>query len=146
VYKCEVCKTVSRPGQARLTHVIYRPAGVVRYGDDGPRGRLGTEVAREVALCPKCFGMVAAGVPYPELVSREGRPEPVKVGKMREIKPPPPPPPMINEPVTGGGEPVGEEMPTDHEIVVPGKKNGRPPKPRGRARGEPKKPRPRPKK
>lgn len=52
-YKCEICNTVSEPGQPRLLHVIYR-----QRVSDGCE-----EIRQEIPVCRDCQQALDMGVP-----------------------------------------------------------------------------------
>lgn len=66
MYRCEICKAVSKPGQARLVHTLYREKPSPQVFDktlghwvDGPPHR---EIEREIPVCAGCKGSLDRGV------------------------------------------------------------------------------------
>lgn len=57
-YRCEVCHEVSRPKQQQLRYAVLRPRPVTPWNLVP-----GTEVAREVAVCPTCHRDLTVGSP-----------------------------------------------------------------------------------
>lgn len=55
-YRCEVCLEVSKPRQQMLRHVVTRPRPVTPWNQVP-----GTEVAREVPVCPTCHRDLTVG-------------------------------------------------------------------------------------
>ena len=51
-YRCDECKTSTERGQKMLKRIIFR---TVRY----PHGTQGTQISREIKLCPDCMGRQA---------------------------------------------------------------------------------------
>lgn len=58
MYRCSVCRTVSKPRQARLVHAV-KQGGAIR---------------REMPVCQTCHLMLEAGVPL-HLVERQRKPQ-----------------------------------------------------------------------
>ena len=56
MYRCEVCRALSRPGQARLSHAFIRLVPRV-----GANGQTREEIAREISVCPACKRELAQG-------------------------------------------------------------------------------------
>ena len=56
MYRCEICREPSKPGEDRLVHCLYR--------ED-------KSIAREVSVCATCKrSLTEHGIPYPVLVAR----------------------------------------------------------------------------
>jgi len=63
MYRCDVCKTVSKPGQSRRVHVIQR----VRVQ---PNGKTRREIACEIPVCADCKARLDEGL---------------SIGRLREV-------------------------------------------------------------
>ncbi|MGA2259726.1 MAG: hypothetical protein ABSG53_34040 [Thermoguttaceae bacterium] len=52
-YRCDECKTFTKRGQKMLKRIVFR---MVRH----PNGTEGTQIAKEIKLCPDCMNKPAA--------------------------------------------------------------------------------------
>lgn len=111
MYRCEICHSISKPGQPKLIHNLYKPRVVKQAWHrrfHGPSGKFRMEqevqsippqIDREIPVCRSCKSDLDAGITYAHLYEayREVR----CLGKPTVLRP------MVNEPVDIG-EPVRE--------------------------------------
>ena len=77
MYRCHVCGTVSRPGATLLKHVVRRLDG---------------QIAAELPVCGTCSSMLAAGIPYAQVVKQRGKA--IEPSPTTALPPPEPLPPV----------------------------------------------------
>lgn len=54
MYRCELCRKVSKPHESRLLHVVERTV-------PGRNGKMRQEIAREIPVCKSCKNMLEGG-------------------------------------------------------------------------------------
>lgn len=96
MYRCEVCKAVSLPGEPRRVHIICRSVPK-SLGSKQSR----SEIAREVTICRECKAELDAGVLLADLIRARGVPEGKVAPRPSRIQPPP---------KVQGGRPLGNRV------------------------------------
>lgn len=54
MYRCEVCRTVSRAGQSELRHIIFKSVTRSRMIGNEHRQVLVPQIEREIRVCHRC--------------------------------------------------------------------------------------------
>lgn len=75
MYRCEICRTVSKPGTPQLRHVVVRT--VLHSRVSVRQSRVRGEVEREIPVCSSCQVALGDGVSLAELYRKHARPREV---------------------------------------------------------------------